>query len=80
VNAEPGQPGSQSPQVFAVASLCRLPTRFTEVGSGVWSAKAGVGEMTPEIRMIMLKQLIKRRLNANLFAFIHNSPLSQFVI
>jgi hypothetical protein len=39
VNLDPSQPGSQSPQALPVASLCKLPTRFTEAGIGVWSAR-----------------------------------------
>jgi hypothetical protein len=39
VNLDPAQPGSQSPQAPPVASLCKLPTRLTEAGAGVWSAR-----------------------------------------
>jgi hypothetical protein len=47
----------------------------TLVGSGVWSAKTGAGEMTPEIKMMMTKKETRNRLKANLLAFIDNSPL-----
>jgi hypothetical protein len=47
----------------------------TLTGSVVWSAKAGVGAVTPEIKMIILRQVTKKRLKASLLAFIYNSPL-----
>jgi hypothetical protein len=38
VNFAAAQPGSQSPHALFVASLSRLPTRFTDAGEAVWLA------------------------------------------
>jgi hypothetical protein len=47
----------------------------TLLGSGVWSASAGVGDMTPESKVMMLKDEIRKRFHGSLLMFIDISPL-----
>jgi len=45
------------------------------VGSVVWSAKAGDGEITPEINIMTVKPVLNKRLKDTRLACIVNSPL-----